>query len=226
MDDFVDLLNKANVGFMTKEEHEEYLSRPEVMLEASIIMHAKMMIRKSNKQRSGYGEKSIGEIFAKPALWEWNTRQNETIERITQYIATGYDIEPRFIIGIISLWCNSKIQHPIVEELVKYSVQNGLMKLPLSTKVKEYNSITYKEPNHAPRLIQPSLWIETLMTYFEIKTILGTSIRLGIDRKCVKDHLSRIVNGEVEYKVLIDENFEHYELIQETYYRWLAYKKR
>jgi hypothetical protein len=34
-----------------------------------------------------------------------------------------------------------------------------------------------------------------------------------------------MVKGEVEYKTLIDENFEHYELIKKTYCRWLAYKK-
>ncbi len=218
MEYFVYLLNKASFYlYMTKAEKKAFNSSPSVNAMFDDLRG------KVNELRD-YNKISIGEEFAQEALRGWNDHKAESINRITEYIATGNVMEPRFIIGLISLWVNSEIQHPIVEELVKHSLKNDLLKLPLSTTVNEYNSIKYKKPNHAPKS-SPFLWVETLMTYFEIKTISGTSKNLGIDRKSVKEHLSKIVKGEVEYKVLIDENFEHYKLIQKTYYRWLAYKK-
>jgi hypothetical protein len=218
MEDFVYLLNKSFIYlYMTKAEIEVFKNNPSLKV---VMDDLKVMA----KELTNYNEISIGESFSPPAQRLWSSNEKECIDYITEYITTGEAFEPKLIIGFIALWMNSEIQHPIIENLVKHTLKNDLLKYPLSTTVNEYNLIKSKKPNHAPK-INPFRLVDTLMVYFEIKTISGTAKRLGVDRKVVKDYLSKIVKGEVEYKVLIDENFEHYKLIQKTYCKWLAYKE-
>jgi hypothetical protein len=172
------------------------------------------------KANHDFTKLSIGEYFSRIAHYHWRTEETESIEHILEYIKTGETYCPTSIIGFVAAWTNSEIQHPIIEKLVKYTLQNNLMKYSLNTKVIDYFAAVNKKPNHAPTK-DPIESLEVLMFYFKIKSVNGVSTKLKMPRATIKDRLDKLVGKGNDYRILIDQNFEHYKKIEIIYKKWL-----
>jgi uncharacterized protein (UPF0305 family) len=207
------LLSQAKHHLLTKEEIDAINGNQEF----ANIWHD-LQVR-ADKLPS-YDEISIGEYYSRQAHYHWNNEKNESIEVISDYIVTGEAICPSTIIGFIAAWTNSEIQHPIVEKLVKHTLKNNLLKLPLNTTVSDYLAFINKKPNHAP-IKDPIESLEVLMFYFKIKSVNGVYNKLKMPRATIKDHLDKLVGKGYDYKILIDQNFEHYKKIEIIYKKWI-----
>lgn len=206
------LLSQAKHHLLTKEEIDA-INGDQALAN---ILHD---LRRRDEKLPSYDEISIGEYYSRQAHYHWNNEKNESIEVISDYIVTGEAICPSTIIGFIAAWTNSEIQHPIVEKLVKHTLKNNLLKLPLNTTVSDYLAFINKKPNHAPEN-SPLESLEILMVYFEIRTVNGVSKRLGKPRSTITDHLSKLVGIENNYQILIDKDFTHHNKVKEIYNKW------
>jgi hypothetical protein len=218
MDMLSELLSQAEFTLVTEEEKYAYNNNPQI-----ISMFKEMDER--IKELPDLNEISIGDYYSRYAHCHWNNEKSDCIEDISVYIKSGETVSSSMILGFIAAWVNSEIQHPKVEELVKHTMKHDLLKYPLTTTVNDYVNLSRKKPNHRP-IKHPIHYLDTLMVYFEIRTVNGTGNRLGISPKSVREHLTKLVGANESYKILIDEEFKYYNAIQKTYIKWLAHKEK
>jgi hypothetical protein len=216
MDVLLKLLSQADYVLTTEDEINAFNNDPRW------ISKFKRLDEKLERCRENHDftKLSIGEYFSRTAHYHWRTEESESIEHILEYIKTGETYDPTGIIGFIAAWTNSEIQHPIIEKLVKHTLQNNLMKYPLNTKVIDYFAAVNKKPNHAPKK-DPIESLDVLMFYFKIKSVNGVYNELKMPRATIKDRLDKLVGTGYDYKILIDQNFEHYKKIEIIYKKWL-----
>jgi len=210
------LLDKAQWHLLTEDEENAFNNHP------STLAMMKELDERS-KNATCYDTTTIGEYFSRQAHHHWNNEKSESIEYISDYIETSETCCDTTIIGFIGAWTNSEIQHPIIEKLVKHTLKNNLLKYPLNTTVRKYLASNSKKPSHAPKK-DVIHYLDTLMTYFEVRTINGTSKRLSIAPKSVREHLKKLVAPDDNYQILLDESFIYYNDIQLIYNKWINYK--
>ncbi|MBA6233142.1 MULTISPECIES: hypothetical protein [unclassified Colwellia] len=218
MENLIELLGKAEFILATEEEKYAYNNNPQ------IISRFKELDERI-KELPDLNEISIGDYYSRYAHCHWNNEKDDCIEEISDYIKSGETVSSSIILGFIVAWVNSEIRHPKVEELVKHTMKHDLLKYPLTTTVNDYVNLSRKKPNHRPTK-HPIHYLDTLMTYFEIRTVNGTGNRLGISNKSVREHLTKLVGVDEDFGILIDEQFKYYTAIQKAYFKWLAHKEK
>ncbi len=213
MNKLLDLLVQAKWSLASEEELNLYNSRPSPLLQN---------INKSIKDQHDFNLTSIGEYFSDTAKTLWFNEEEQCIEMLSDYIGTGKDCPESIIIGFIAAWSYSEIQHPILDKLAKHTLRCNLLKYPLNTTVAKYLVEAKKKVAHRPKK-DVLHYLDTLMTYFEVKTINKTGNMLCIDNKTVRDRLRKLV-GDNSYEILIDESFIYFKDIQRIYNMWIKYK--
>lgn len=218
MNMLLELLSTAEFTLVTEEEKYAYNNNPQ-------RIPAWKDLDEQIDKLPDFNEISIGDYYSRYAHCHWNNEKDDCIENISDYIKSGETVSSSTILGFIAAWVNSEIRHPKIEELVKHTMKHDLLKCPLTTTVNDYVNLSRKKPNHRPSK-HPIYYLDTLMTYFEIKTINGTGTRLGIDNKSVREHLTKLVGVDEHFSILIDEQFQYYKNIQKSYIKWLAHKEK
>jgi hypothetical protein len=210
-----ELLREAKYCVLTEDEQESWAAEIKLHEEKTHIKELHDMIESN-------GEKTIGEHFSSMANHHWRDEKNACLRMMLAFIKSNGSWHSSLIIGFIAAWANSEIQHPVLERMVKHTLNNNLLKYPLTTKVSDYEKSINTKPSHAPKkdVIE---YLPTLMTFFEVKTINGTGTQLKIDNKTVRSHLTKLAEGD--YKILIDESFEHYKWIKKVHAKWVLINK-
>lgn len=166
-----------------------------------------------------FDREPIGEIFSRSACRFWQLDKSECITSITKYIEDGELVPYSTMIGFFVAWVNADIQHPKVEELARYFVKHKIFEYPLDMSASDYSEKSKpKIPNRPKKDIIECL--NSLMGFFETRSINGTAKLLGVDRKTVRSNLTRLVGEGNPFEELISEKFKHYGSIKELHEKW------
>jgi hypothetical protein len=165
------------------------------------------------------GVQAIGDVYSRMACGFWQRDKDECIKDIANYIEGDKSDPNSIIIGLFAAWVNADIQHPKVEELARYFVKHKLPKYPLDMTGNDYIEKSKQKTPHRPKkeIIE---CLDTLMVYFEKRTIHAAAMSLSVDRKKVRSDLQRLVGNDTDYRKLIDVNFTCYSSIKELYEKW------
>jgi len=209
----MELLDRAHIEFMTADEANKYKQQMKNILKGHYL------------EKNNFDKITIGDFYSGRALLFWETERENCIEMITKTIKSNGVVSNNTLIGFIGAWLNSDIDHPLVSKLVKYCFKNNLLEYPINITVNEHMKLTEIKPKHRPKDHHYE-YLDTLMNYFEIKTINGVAKSLKSNARTVRTHLNKLVDGEgKDHQKLIDENYIHYDHIKSIYGRWDEQRK-
>jgi hypothetical protein len=174
-------------------------------------------IYKASKVYADISRLNIGELCSRLACGFWEQDKSDCITSITKFIERGSLTPDTAEIGFFAAWVNDDIQHPKIEELARYFVKHRIFEYSLDMQVSEYVEQKYKKPAYRPTndIIH---CLDSLMGFFETRSIQGAEDLLGVDRKTIRKNLKRLVVPD--YKVVIDIDYIFYDSIKELHESW------